>query len=103
MPATGLPVGLLPGHGYEQRTTRVHPGDLLFFYTDGATEVEDETGDMFGHERLQQALAAAPTTGVAEVLVSVENVIREFRGSVEPMDDATMMAVRVGGVAPVSA
>ena len=102
MGATGLPVGMLPGHGYEQRTTRVHPGDLLFLYTDGATEAEDASGDMFGHDRLQQALAAAPAAaGAADVLASVETVIREFRGGVEPFDDATMMAVRVGGAPPV--
>ncbi len=101
MGATGLPVGMLAGHGYEQRTTRVHPGDLLFLYTDGATEAEDASGDMFGHDRLQQALAAAPAAaGAAEVLASVETVIREFRGAIEPFDDATMMAVRVGGGPP---
>ncbi len=54
--------------------------------------------DRFGHDRLQQALAAAPAAaGAAEVLASVETVIREFRGAIEPFDDATMMAVRVGG------
>jgi sigma-B regulation protein RsbU (phosphoserine phosphatase) len=98
MPATGLPVGMLPGHGYEQRTARVHPGDLIFLYTDGATEAEDETGDMFGHERLQAALAAAPKGDAASVLVSIETVVRAFRGTVEPLDDATMMAVRVGSI-----
>jgi sigma-B regulation protein RsbU (phosphoserine phosphatase) len=90
---------MLPGHGYQQHTVRVHPGDLIFLYTDGATEAENDTGDMFGHERLQAALAAAPHTDVTAVLASVEAVIREFRGSVEPFDDATMMAVRVD-VAP---
>jgi sigma-B regulation protein RsbU (phosphoserine phosphatase) len=96
MPASGLPVGLLPGHGYQQHTVRVHPGDLIFLYTDGATEAENDTGDMFGPERLQEALAHAPKTDVTAVLASVESVIREFRGGVEPFDDATMMAVRVG-------
>jgi hypothetical protein len=52
---------------------------------------------MFGYDRLQQALVAAPTAGpAAEVLAAVEAVIKAFRGTAEPLDDATMMAVRVG-------
>jgi sigma-B regulation protein RsbU (phosphoserine phosphatase) len=94
--ATGLPVGLLPGGGYEERVIDVNPGDLLFLYTDGAVEVESESGDMFGPERLQQALTATAGSDVAGVLAGVETAIRVFRGSAEPFDDATMMALRIG-------
>jgi serine phosphatase RsbU (regulator of sigma subunit) len=95
--ATGLPVGLLPGRGFEQRTVRVSAGDLLFLYTDGATEVENEAGEMFGADRLQRALAWAAAANVSEVLASVESTIAAFRGAAEPSDDATMMAVSLGG------
>jgi sigma-B regulation protein RsbU (phosphoserine phosphatase) len=76
---------------------QVGAGDVLFLYTDGAAEAENESGEMFGYDRLQQALVAAPTAGpAAEVLAAVEAVIKAFRGTAEPLDDATMMAVRVG-------
>ena len=94
--ATGLPVGLLPGHGFEERHVQVEPGDLLFLYTDGAVEAPNESGDFFDADRLQQALVAASAEGIDEVLVSVERAIRTFRGPADPADDATMLALRLG-------
>jgi serine phosphatase RsbU (regulator of sigma subunit) len=95
MPSTGMPVGLLAGHGYTERRVSVSPGDILFFYTDGCVEVENGTGDMFGTERLEALLKSAVSSGAEDVLAYVEAEIARFRGETEPMDDATMMAVRV--------
>jgi serine phosphatase RsbU (regulator of sigma subunit) len=94
--ATGLPVGLLPGHGFEERQVQVEPGDLLFLYTDGAVEAPNEDGDFFDADRLQQALVAASAEGIDQVLVSVERAVRTFRGQADPADDATMLALRLG-------
>ena len=55
---------------------------------------------MFDADRLQQALVAASAAGIDEVLVSVEQAIRDFRGNAEPADDATMMALRLGKPLP---
>ena len=96
--STGLPVGLLPGRGYEERSLAVGAGDLLFLYTDGAVEVEDEAGEMFGADRLQQLLRSHATAGVDELLAGVESGLRAFRGAAEPFDDATMMAMRLGAL-----
>jgi len=93
--STGLPVGLLPGRGYEERSVPVDAGDLLFLYTDGAVEAPNEAGDFFNIDRLQDELLAASAAGVDEVLVRVEQAIRGFRGHAEPADDATMMALRL--------
>jgi serine phosphatase RsbU (regulator of sigma subunit) len=94
--STGLPVGLLPGRGFEARAVAVEPGDLLFLYTDGAVEAPNESGDFFDADRLQQALVAASAEGIDEVLVSVERALRAFRGQADPADDATMLALRLG-------
>ena len=44
---------MLAGHGYGERDVQLAPGDLLFFYTDGCVEMENEAGDMFGSDRLE--------------------------------------------------
>ena len=93
--SAGLPVGLLPGRGFEARTVPVAPGDLLFLYTDGAVEAPNEAGELFDTERLQQALVAASAEGIDQVLVRVEQAIRAFRGNADPADDATMLALRI--------
>jgi serine phosphatase RsbU (regulator of sigma subunit) len=91
--STGLPIALLPGHGYKESSVDIGKGDLLFFYTDGLVETENEAGDMFGAERLEALLEAEHAHGIDTVLERVERAIREFRGKAEPFDDATMMAL----------
>ena len=95
LPATGLPIALFSGHGYHDATVRVEPGDLLFFYTDGLVEAEDEAEDMFGAERLQALLVARRAASVDVVLADVGEAVRSFRGRAEPLDDATLMALKL--------
>ncbi len=58
-------------------------------------ETEDASGEMFGADRLQQLLAETHSRDIDAILQTVEDRIRAFRGSVEPFDDATMMALRI--------
>jgi serine phosphatase RsbU (regulator of sigma subunit) len=94
--STGRPLGLLAGAGYEQVSIPLEDGDVLFFYTDGMLEAENEAGEFLGAERLEAALASSPATDVDTILTHVEDRVRAFRGSAELSDDATMMALRFG-------
>jgi serine phosphatase RsbU (regulator of sigma subunit) len=94
MSSSGLPVGLLAGHGYTETRVELEAGDLLFFYTDGCVEAENEKGEMFGPERLEALLRTS--AGAEDLLARVESAVKSFRGTAEPFDDATMMVVRVG-------
>ena len=96
MPATGLPAGLLAGRGYAEREMQLDRGDLIFFYTDGCPETENDREEMFGSERLEALLAVSGSGRPESVLQSVEAALKQFRGRREPFDDATMMAVKVG-------
>lgn len=96
MSSTGLPVGLLAGHGYSERDVQLAPGDLLFFYTDGCVEMENEAAEMFGSERLESLVASSGHGTADDVLMTVERAIATFRGGRDLFDDATMMAVTVG-------
>jgi serine phosphatase RsbU (regulator of sigma subunit) len=93
--STGLPIALYSGHGYREGSVPIEPGDLLFFYTDGLVEAENSEGDMFGAEALQALLAEEHGHAIDTVLQRVEERVRTFRGQAEPLDDATMMALRI--------
>jgi len=88
-------VGLYPGQGYAESEVALGDADLLFFYTDGMVETENERGDMFSIDRLEALLVAEHQAGVDDLLDRLERVVREFRGTAEPFDDATMMALRL--------
>ena len=95
MPSTGLPVGMLAGRGYTEDRIQLEQGDMLFFYTDGCVEAENDAGEAFGADRLEALLqpAAADIDGV---LARVEQAVTTFRAGRDASDDATTMAVTVG-------
>jgi 2-oxoglutarate ferredoxin oxidoreductase subunit beta len=79
-----------------EHVVQLERGDLLFFYTDGCPETENDREEFFGSERLEALLTETTATGPADVLQRVETALKTFRGSQEPFDDATMMAVKAG-------
>jgi sigma-B regulation protein RsbU (phosphoserine phosphatase) len=91
---TGIALGadaLLP---YLQKTVQLDPGDFIFLYTDGITDAEDQTGQAFGIQRLQQTLKEHLRESAAQIISRVEKTVTEFTASATPFDDITLMVVR---------
>jgi PAS domain S-box-containing protein len=55
--ATGMPLGLMPGMGYEQKEIVLDVGDRALFYSDGLVEAHNPKGQMFGSPRLRSLVA----------------------------------------------
>jgi serine phosphatase RsbU (regulator of sigma subunit) len=55
--ARGMPLGLMPGMGYEEKETILEAGEAALFYTDGLVEAHDPKGAMFGFPRLRALIA----------------------------------------------
>jgi serine phosphatase RsbU (regulator of sigma subunit) len=51
--ARGMPLGLMPGMGYEEDEIVLKGGESVLFYSDGLVEAHDPKGDMFGFPRLR--------------------------------------------------
>ena len=55
--ARGMPLGLMPGRGYEEKKTILEAGERALFYSDGLVEAHDPKGEMFGFSRLRARVA----------------------------------------------
>src|SRR5918994_598368 len=55
--ARGMPLGLMPGMGYEEKETILEAGEAALFYSDGLVEAHDPMGEMFGFPRLRALIA----------------------------------------------
>jgi serine phosphatase RsbU (regulator of sigma subunit) len=55
--ASGMPLGLMPGMGYEEKEIDLDVGEGVFFYSDGLVEAHDPKGEMFGFPRLRALIA----------------------------------------------
>src|SRR5215204_468411 len=55
--ARGMPLGLMPGMGYEEKETTLQAGEAVLFYSDGLVEAHDPEREMFGFPRLKALVA----------------------------------------------
>src|SRR5919106_5914976 len=55
--ARGMPLGLMPGMGYEEKQTILEAGEAALLYSDGLVEAHDPRREMFGFPRLQALIA----------------------------------------------
>lgn len=86
----GTLLGAVRDQAYRQSVTRLRPGDLLLFYTDGLVERRDADIDV-GITALADAAAAC--TG-ADPAGDIANVLAEL-GLHAPEDDTCLLAIRV--------
>ena len=74
----------------------VRPGDTLFVYTDGVTELPGER-DLFGEDRLLDAVAAAGSSAV-DLIADLERTLDDFHVG-DHSDDRAMLAIEWVGAA----
>jgi serine phosphatase RsbU (regulator of sigma subunit) len=55
--ARGMPLGLMPGMGYEEKEIILQGGEAALFYSDGLVEAHDPKGEMFGFPRVRELVA----------------------------------------------
>jgi serine phosphatase RsbU (regulator of sigma subunit) len=91
--ARGMPLGLMPGMGYEQKETTLAPGEGVLFYSDGLVEAHDPQGEMFGFPRLRGLVADhGKDRSLGEFLLEE---LYSFTGEEwEQEDDITLLTLR---------
>jgi serine phosphatase RsbU (regulator of sigma subunit) len=55
--ARGMPLGLMPGMGYEEKEVVLEAKAAILFYSDGLVEAHNLKGEMFGFPRLRTLVA----------------------------------------------
>jgi hypothetical protein len=93
----GTVLGFLPGVVYGTQTLQMQAGDCLFLYTDGVTEAQDDSGEMFGEERLVEVVRHACRKGAADVVASVMTAVERYQSDHELGDDITLVAIKATG------
>ena len=93
----GFVIGGMNGVRYREYELRLDPGDKLFVYTDGVPEATAGSGEMFGTERMVEALNAAAGGSPREILNGVRHAVDAFVGGAEQFDDLTMLCLEYRG------
>jgi serine phosphatase RsbU (regulator of sigma subunit)/predicted ester cyclase len=90
--ARGMPLGLMPGMGYEEKETILEAGESALFYSDGLVEAHDPKGEMFGFPRLRELVGEHGEEGSLEEALLEE--LYSFVGEDwEQEDDITLLTL----------
>ena len=93
--ADGVLLGIQPSVHFAEVRVKMSTGDIVVFYTDGVTELQNVGGEMYGLDRLAESVAAHrdadPETVVGEVIASLDR----FAGGAPREDDLTIVVMKL--------
>ena len=93
----GFVLGGFGGGVYKEYELQLDPGAKLFLYTDGVPEAEGDSNEMFGLDRMLNALNTDADAPSKQILENVHSALEDFVKGAERFDDLTMLCVEYKG------
>lgn len=93
----GFVIGGMEGVRYKEYEIQLEPGSKLFVYTDGVAEATNAENELFGTERMIDALNGDTTATPEQTMHNVRNAVNEFVKEAEQFDDLTMVCLEYKG------
>ena len=85
-------VAVMEGMRFRENPFHLDPGDRIFIYTDGVTEATNSANELFGEDRLVDALNLHAGDDARALLKDVRAEIDAFVAEAPQFDDITMLA-----------
>ena len=90
-----LPLGVDSTYLYTSESMQLDKNDILFLYTDGVTEAENNDKVLLGDDTTLKAVQAASRSTSMQVLIAnVLATVRDFTNGTEQSDDITMLCLK---------
>lgn len=93
----GFVIGGLDGAKYQEYDFTLEPGSKLFLYTDGVPEATNDDKQLFGTQRMLDALNSSPDAAPKETLENVRKAVDAFVKDAQQFDDVTMVCLEYRG------
>ncbi len=93
----GFVIGGMEGMKYKEYELRLEPGSRLFLYTDGVPEATSGEKELFGTERMLEALNGDTSAAPQQVLKNVRTAVDGFVKEAVQFDDLTMLCLEYRG------
>ena len=95
----GIMVGYMDAIRYREYELTLEKGAKLFLYTDGVAEATNAQEELFGTDRMIEALRTAEDKSPKEILAAVDSAIDAFVADAPQFDDLTMLCIEYNGEA----
>ena len=94
---SNAPIGLWPELEYVGEEIDNIRGKMLFIYTDGLNEAENQAQEQYGDDKLQQMMQQMKSDNAKQVIDAFSESVESHRNGAAPNDDLTMLAIRCLG------
>jgi serine phosphatase RsbU (regulator of sigma subunit) len=95
MNAHALPLGILPSFQSDPSThLQLHSGDLVLLATDGFFEWENDAGDAFGVERMEDVIRAFRDSTPKDIIANLYQTVLKFSNGTKQQDDLTAVIIK---------
>ena len=93
----GMMVGYMDGIHFKEYELQLKKGSKLFLYTDGVAEATNAENELFGTDRMIEALRSAENGTPKDILSAVDEAVNRFVGDAPQFDDQTMLCIEYDG------
>lgn len=92
--AKKLPLGVMEGLTYPEKTIPLESNDILFLYTDGVNEAANDKEAFYGTPALEERLSTFDKNASTNCVDWVYDSVTAFAGTAEQSDDITILTVQ---------
>jgi serine phosphatase RsbU (regulator of sigma subunit) len=93
-PSGGMPLGVFEDAKFGERQLELRLGETLLVYTDGVTEAMNPQRELFGEDRLKDAVRGQGKLSAEKLTERVVGEVAKFARGAEPSDDITLLALK---------
>jgi sigma-B regulation protein RsbU (phosphoserine phosphatase) len=90
----GVPIGIMEDVDYTQSKVKLEPGDIVFMFSDGITEMRNAAKDEYGFKRVVDFIVENNALNAKELVDKLVIDVDDFRGDVPPHDDMTLLFLK---------
>ncbi len=90
----GMIMGLKEDEKYKDSEIQLAPGSVVFIYTDGVTDAQNPSEEMYGIDRMLSCLNQSAGDIPQDIIKKMYSDIEDYVGSSEQSDDIAMLAVK---------
>ena len=90
-------VATMEGIRFRVSEFELNHGDCLYIYTDGVPEATNIHDELFGTDRMLEALDSTAGMSAKDILFAMKKTVDDFTGEAPQFDDVTMLYLRFLG------
>lgn len=91
----GCALNLTESPAYQIRGISINSNDIILLYTDGVTETINIQSELYGKDRLAQALKKGVDDSPAEIINHIRNDLNTFSNNSSQTDDIALIAIKI--------